>query len=661
MKHLIIFCAALVTWLALPAAGYAQSVSKFQAAPAPLALTDTWSVSGPLQYVGFIDDGEHYFTYLGDERSGLLQVWRLPEVDDEPRDIVPELVADQVIDSGRVVDIQTVDDLLLVLSSTFEGQAKLEVFNRNLDLIDVGKMAVVGTPLFSTTTIERNMLISYANDYEAGLIILRPFEGMQRAGAYRLVGAVGKAWEHPAYDNFFVNVLGGSQLVAYPKRGGRTAVHGYESGFSSSLPSLHFAVDGRHLTGECDSVGVFYDSPFIVADYSQGTITAVTFSEFFEQFEIKSLVQKRALASRSVTIDRYEGVRYSRTPMRVSASCDRARILVTSNNAREVLQLSYNAGFEVLDSLPSVEVPFAPNLLAISHTGNRALVATSRTGEIALLEPRGTADPQIATLPDRGPAVRDLQRVLASLGYSVGAIDGLMGQRTEAAIQQLEGDLGVKLSRDDFGELATFIEAIAVGITQRSSSTSESFLTRMWLQDTIPVCWENPSPEHQPAMDLVRKSVSDSWEAHSRITFVGWSKCTSTASGVRITIEDSGPWTRSLGRRLAGLESGVVLNLTFEEHATGCKAHPETCIRGFAVYEFGKVLGFVLENSRPDTPLDCDLPRGGHSDFFFLGFPYDPESVMNLCNPKFANRGVLSEGDKQKLSFVYGDQRLPLE
>src|SRR5262252_4968327 len=47
---------------------------------------------------------------------------------------------------------------------------------------------------------------------------------------------------------------------------------------------------------------------------------------------------------------------------------------------------------------------------------------------------------------DRGSDVSELQRALAAAGYSVGAVDGIYGPKTKAAVQELQAD--AKLTQD---------------------------------------------------------------------------------------------------------------------------------------------------------------------------------------------------------------------
>jgi hypothetical protein len=177
--------------------------------------------------------------------------------------------------------------------------------------------------------------------------------------------------------------------------------------------------------------------------------------------------------------------------------------------------------------------------------------------------------------------------------------------------------------------------------------------TSKWPRSKIYVCWENPAPQYQSQMALVRNAVANSWEAASAVRFTGWQKCAEENRGIRILIDDSGPHTKGLGVNLDGKPKGMVLNFTFNNWSQSCQTMREMCIKSIAVHEFGHALGFAHEQNRPDTPGECREPKQGSNGTLLLT-PYDPDSVMNYCNPKYNNYGLLSKYDAQAVSKIYG-------
>jgi hypothetical protein len=180
-----------------------------------------------------------------------------------------------------------------------------------------------------------------------------------------------------------------------------------------------------------------------------------------------------------------------------------------------------------------------------------------------------------------------------------------------------------------------------------------------WPFNRIFVCWEEKDPKFENERKLVRKAIHNTWESYSTLKFGtddeqdDWSACKPGFGGIRIHVEDVGPHTIALGNRLASKPNGMVLNFTYQNWSQGCQSMLDFCDKSIAVHEFGHAIGFAHEQNRPDTPGECNEPaQGGSGDTLLT--PWDPNSVMNYCNPKYNNNGELSHFDIVAVQYIYG-------
>ena len=172
-------------------------------------------------------------------------------------------------------------------------------------------------------------------------------------------------------------------------------------------------------------------------------------------------------------------------------------------------------------------------------------------------------------------------------------------------------------------------------------------------ETAIRVCWERLGDSAEGLRAAVRDAVLKSWGFYGLVAFTGWDECKGGAHGIRIGISTGASGTVSLGSHLDGVPNGMMLRMDFTAYPD-CATRNEFCVRATAVHEFGHALAMAHEQNRPDAPGWCSAKHKGGDLPDTKITKYDPQSIMNYCNPMWNNNGLMSPLDIETVGIVYG-------
>ncbi len=185
---------------------------------------------------------------------------------------------------------------------------------------------------------------------------------------------------------------------------------------------------------------------------------------------------------------------------------------------------------------------------------------------------------------------------------------------------------------------------------------------------TIQVCLDNPDNVDQDKWSVLRQALQSEYNEKTPVTFIDFTACgPDTSRHIRVTVADERPRVAdasAFGPGALGRQGAIVMNLSFQKYRAELCSGPDrvdTCIRSYAVHEFGHILGLMHEHERSDNtcPGFGDSFRNS-GDFWSTtwGTVYDPESVMNYCmnasQLTFGKPVTLSQGDVDVLQRLYG-------
>jgi hypothetical protein len=166
------------------------------------------------------------------------------------------------------------------------------------------------------------------------------------------------------------------------------------------------------------------------------------------------------------------------------------------------------------------------------------------------------------------------------------------------------------------------------------------------VRNGLSVCFEQTGGIYDDLNTNVRAAVVNEWGSRVGVRFTGWKPCSEAAADVRVSYFDcvrsdnsdcpggnGAPHVNAIGRPSDGRPNQVFLRSGYSNHwmKNNCDSTGELreCTRGYAIHEFGHILGFNHEHAHPSSTCEDDEDFSGG---WMCPGGYDPDSIMNYCS-----------------------------
>lgn len=245
----------------------------------------------------------------------------------------------------------------------------------------------------------------------------------------------------PAYSAAVSSIwLSKSLNVAFANMATETALVAIEHSKGAPISDLRFVTKAARTASAFTVLALLPDMPcrageaasFVIADPARDQLLLAAYDPKFQSLDVLTQV---LLAS---TAPVYGG---GPDQILLASACDQSVIWLGRSGLTEVTQFAAPMHRNTLEKVGTVQLPGPASLLAVSPAGDMAMAILSDGTAVRFDLPAASPGSVIIGRDD----IRQIQRLLSSKGYSVGAIDGLMGENTRRAAGAFTAQTGVAI------------------------------------------------------------------------------------------------------------------------------------------------------------------------------------------------------------------------
>jgi hypothetical protein len=235
-------------------------------------------------------------------------------------------------------------------------------------------------------------------------------------------------------------------LVSAVESGGKNAISD-ELGFevNSGGPSVPFKMAVKSVTSRLSPLGNIPSKvpSLLLADYLGDRLIIADFNPLFATIN--------TIAAGSINLPLSPGSIFEEgeSPYLIDSDLEGKTILVGSKYSAKLVLFSRNGS--ALERIREFELRAEPIELDVSDNGSTALVLHKDDTVVTLITSNADGQTSKSVIDvTKSESVRELQRTLLNeFGFPVGAIDGMIGEKTRSAALAIERKYGVKLDLSD--------------------------------------------------------------------------------------------------------------------------------------------------------------------------------------------------------------------